>query len=325
MKDSFRSLGLSEATLSAVTKIGYDIPTPVQAKAIPAALKGRDVVVGAKTGTGKTAAFALPIIDRLDSIKKKKNPAVLILSPTRELAQQTDKVLTALTKDSRVRTVTIIGGVSYQGQISQLRRGVDIVVATPGRLQDIVEQGAVNLDDIGILVLDEADRMLDMGFWPAIKQIISEIPEDRQTMLFSATIDKKALKKISGVLRDPLTIEISQRGETVEEVDQFVVPVEQRSKPQLLQSILEKYGSSRVIVFTRTKRRSDSCAQQLCKAGFSAEAIHSEKSQRQRQRSLENFAKGRTGILVATDVLARGIDVTDVESVINYDLPDSPR
>ncbi len=324
MKDSFKSLGLSEATLSAVERIGYRTPTAVQEKTIPVALRGHDVVVGAKTGTGKTAAFALPIIDRLGHARKSKAPAVLVLTPTRELARQIETVFAALTKTSKIRTASVIGGVAYQGQIRQLERGVDILVATPGRLIDIMERGTVDLKKVETLVLDEADRMLDMGFLPAIKKIIAQVPDERQTMLFSATIDKGVLENISGVLCDPRVIEVSARGETAETVDQLVIPVDQRSKPQLLRSVLERYGSSRVIVFARTKRRTDACARQLCEAGYCAEAIHSEKSQRQRQQSLNNFTKGKTEILVATDVLARGIDVTNVEFVINYDLPDSP-
>ena len=324
MNTSFQGLGLSEATLSAVKRLGFTTPTPVQEQAIPLVLAGRDVVATAKTGTGKTAAFALPIIDRVGRSKSAGAPKVLIVSPTRELAQQIDHVCFTLAKASRHRVLTVIGGTSYKGQIDRLKRGIDILIATPGRLFDLMERHVVRLDDVEVLVLDEADRMLDMGFWPTMKKIVAATPRTRQTLLFSATIDRKVMQNIDPILNDPAFVEIAHRGETADTVDQYIMPTAQTEKPGLLRAVLRDKGAERIIVFTRTKSRSDACTRQLQKAGFCAESIHSNKSQAQRKRALDNFSKGRTSILVATDVLARGIDVAQVEHVINYDLPDCP-
>ncbi|MEG2211907.1 MAG: DEAD/DEAH box helicase, partial [Raoultibacter sp.] len=312
------------ATLAAVASLGFTTPTPVQVQAIPLALQGRDVVAAAKTGTGKTAAFLLPTLDRVSADKHGKNPRVLIVSPTRELAQQSADACNSLTKTSRHRMLTVVGGTPYGPQMSKLKRGIDILIATPGRLFDLMERRAINLSQIEVLVLDEADRMLDMGFWPTMQKIIAETPAKRQTLLFSATIDRKVMKSVESILNNPAFVEISHKGETADTVEQFIMAITQAKKPDLLRAVLEEKGSKRIIVFARTKGRTDSCSRFLREAGYSAEAIHSDRSQRERKRALDNFSRGRTDILVATDVLARGIDVSDVNHVINYDLPDCP-
>lgn len=324
MNTKFQDLGLSEAALGAVEHAGFTTPTPVQEQAIPHALAGRDVIAAAKTGTGKTAAFLLPIIDRISRAKRPGAPRALIVSPTRELALQIDRACVALAKGSKLRVLTVVGGMPYKGQLNKLKQGVDILVATPGRLFDLMERKAVKLGDVEMLVLDEADRMLDMGFWPTMKKIVAATPKQRQTLLFSATIDPKVLSGVQSVMNNPEFVEIAHKGETADTVDQFIMPTAQMKKPELLKAVLKNKGDERIIVFTRTKSRSDICTRQLQKAGFSAESIHSEKTQRQRKRALDNFSKGKIDILVATDVLARGIDVSQVERVINYDLPDSP-
>jgi ATP-dependent RNA helicase RhlE len=324
LNTTFQDLGLSEAALSAVKQAGFSIPTPVQAQAIPLALAGRDIVAAAKTGTGKTAAFALPTIDRIGHSKRAGSPRALIVSPTRELAQQIDGACYALAKTSKFRVLTVVGGTPYKAQINKLKHGVDILIATPGRLFDLMERHVVKLDEVEVLVLDEADRMLDMGFWPTMKKIVAATPSTRQTLLFSATIDRKVMQNVEPILNDPAFVEIAHRGETADTVDQFIMPIAHMKKPELLNAVLRDKGSERIIVFTRTKSRSDVCTRQLQAAGFCAESIHSNKSQSQRKRALENFSKGKTHILVATDVLARGIDVSQVEHVINYDLPDCP-
>ena len=324
MSKTFEGLGLSKATLAAVKQLGFTTPTPVQEQAIPFALEGRDVVAAAKTGTGKTAAFALPTIERIGHAKKGGSPRALVVSPTRELAQQIDAACFALAKNSKHRVLTVVGGVPYKGQISKLNRGVDILIATPGRLFDLMEQRVVRLDDVEVLVLDEADRMLDMGFWPTMKKIVAATPANRQTLLFSATLDRAVMQSVSSILKDPAFVEIAHKGETADTVDQFIMPVAQMKKPELLRTVLKEKGDKRVIVFTRTKSRSEICTRQLREAGYRVDSIHSDKTQSQRKRALDSFTKGTVDILVATDVLARGIDVSQVDHVINYDLPDSP-
>ncbi len=324
LNTTFQDLGLSEATLAAVERVGFTTPTPVQEQAIPLALAGRDVVAAAKTGTGKTAAFSLPTIERIKRAKRPGTPKALIVSPTRELALQIDSACFALAKSSKLRVVTVVGGMPYKGQLSKLKHGVDILVATPGRLFDLMQQNAVKLNEVEVLVLDEADRMLDMGFWPTMRKIVAATPDTRQTLLFSATIDRKIMQSVESILNDPAFVEIAQRGETADDIDQYIMPTDQMKKPELLRAVLKDKKAKRCIIFTRTKTRSEICTRQLREAGFRAESIHSNKTQVQRKRALENFSKGKTRILVATDVLARGIDVSQVEQVINYDLPDSP-
>ncbi len=320
----FDRLGLSEQTLDAVTRLGYECPTPVQEQAIPLVLAGRDLIAAAKTGTGKTAAFSLPALDRLGHAKGGQGPLMLVVTPTRELAQQIGEVCEAIAVSTHHRILTVVGGLSYEPQIKKLRHGVDILIATPGRLFDLMGQGAARLGDVEVLVLDEADRMLDMGFWPTMKKIIRETPSTRQTLLFSATIDGSIKKSVGELLRDPAFVEIAHKGETADTVDQYIVRVPQALKPALLKATLEEKGHERVIVFARTRSRADSTCRRLKRAGFTVEAIHSDRSQNQRRRALDNFANGKTDVLVATDVLARGIDVEHVDHVINYDLPTQP-
>lgn len=325
MEKNFADLGLSEAALRAVKRLGYENPTPVQVAAIPLALQGRDLIAAASTGTGKTAAFLLPTMDKLSGTKKSgRKPRILVVSPTRELAQQIAHSCMQIAKETGQYVTTVFGGSPYGQQIKDLKRGTDILIATPGRLNDLLDRGAAKLGDVEVLILDEADRMLDMGFLPAMKTIIHKTPDSRQTLLFSATIDESITKGIGSLLNNPAVVEIAHKGETAKTVKQFIMPIAHRDKYALLRAVLDEKGSERVIVFARTKNRTEECVEMLRDNGFSAESIHSDRSQIQRRRALENFRRGRTSILVATDVLARGIDVPDVDHVINIDLPDCP-
>ena len=321
---TFEDLGLGENVLAAVHQMGYTEATPVQEQAIPLVLAGHDVIAAAQTGTGKTAAFTLPVLDKLGHFEKGHGPKALIVTPTRELAQQIDSVARTVAKKTGHYVLTVVGGVSYNPQINGLRRGIDVLVATPGRLLDLYDRMVLDLNDIEVLVLDEADRMLDMGFWPDVKQIIDCIPNERQTLLFSATIDDSVMRTIGGEVKDPQFVEIAHKGTAAETVEQFVIPTSQHQKADLLEYVLDEKGSDRVIIFTRTKSRAEILAERLNREGFSAEAIHGDRSQGQRSRALKNFKDGRVGILVATDVLARGIDVSDVDHVINFDVPMDP-
>lgn len=324
MTKEFNELGLSEKALAAIDRLKYNEPTPVQQQAIPLVLEGRDIIAAAKTGTGKTAAFSLPSMDRLGHIQRGQGPLMLVITPTRELAVQIGEVCSTIAKATHHRIATVVGGVSYEPQKKQLNQGVDVLIATPGRLIDLMEQQAVKLNNVQVFVLDEADRMLDMGFWPSVKKIAAQIPKSRQTLLFSATIDRTIVENAGAVLHDPAFIEIAHKGETADTVDQYIIRTTQATKPDLLKAVLNEKGGTRIIVFARTRSRADSNTRRLRRAGFSAEAIHSDRSQAQRKRALDNFTKGKTDILVATDVLARGIDVSEVNYVINFDLPNQP-
>ena len=321
---TFADLGLSNAALSAVKRMGYEQPTPVQEKAIPLVLKGRDMVAAAQTGTGKTAAFALPAMDKLEHAKGGSGPLMLIVTPTRELAQQIGEVAGQIAVSTHHRITTVVGGLSYKPQIDRLSRGTDILIATPGRLIDLMDQKAVRLADVKVLVLDEADRMLDMGFLPSVKKIVAATPKSRQTLLFSATIDRSVLDVVGKMLRDPATVEIARKGDVAETVEHYIIRVPQSVKPELLKALLKEKGFFRVIVFARTRGRADTACKKLRRAGYEVETIHSNRSQNQRKRSLEKFAKGEVNIITATDVLARGIDVDEVDYVVNYDVPDQP-
>lgn len=321
----FADLGLTQSRLVAVEKLGYETPTPVQEQAIPLVLEGRDIVATAQTGTGKTAAFGLPILQRIKPNRKQKAPAALVVTPTRELAEQIENFFTTASTATRHRILTVVGGLSYTRQLRKLKEGVDVLVATPGRLIDLMDRGAADISHVQMLVLDEADRMLDMGFWPDVEKIVAATPQTgRQTMLFSATIDRQIAETVESSLSDPAFVEIAHRGETASTVEQHVIFIPHRKKPQLLRSVLERRGCMRTIVFVRTKGACDEVAQQLRQAGFRAEPIHANLSQAKRRQALERFKQNRIGVLVATDVLARGIDVSDVEHIINYDLPDVP-
>ncbi len=321
---TFKDLGLSDKALAAVKRMEYDAPTPVQEQAIPLVLRGRDIIAAAQTGTGKTAAFCLPSMDKLGHAQKGQGPLMLVVTPTRELAQQIGEVADQMAVSTHHRITTVVGGLSYKPQIERLSRGTDVLIATPGRLIDLMDQKAVKLGNVQVLVLDEADRMLDMGFLPSVKKIVAATPKSRQTLLFSATIDS-SIKEITGkMLRDPATVEIARKGDVAATIDHYIIRVQQSVKPALLKAVLEEKGFFRVIVFARTRSRADSSCRRLRRAGYAVEAIHSDRSQNQRKRALDKFAKGDVNIITATDVLARGIDVSDVDYVINYDVPEQP-
>ena len=339
----FDELGLSAQMLEAVRVLGYDSPTPVQARAIPEVLAGRDLLAAAQTGTGKTAAFLLPTMDRLEHVAPPKpmpgrsgsrgsrrgegnghGPAMLVVTPTRELAQQIDEVASKISDVTGHVALTVVGGVGYQPQVSALEHGCDILVATPGRLVDLIEQGACHLDEVRVLVLDEADRMLDMGFLPTVRRIVRETPPTRQTLLFSATLDDEAVGEVADLVHDPARVEIAPVTSTADTVEQYVLPVSPEAKNALLPDFLKKEGPSRVIVFTRGKHRADAICRRLRKAGISAAPIHGNRSQNQRERALNDFRSGDADVLVATDVLARGIDIPGVRYVVNFDVPSEP-
>ena len=324
---SFENLGLSEPIVRAVVAEGYTTPTPVQAGVIPPAVAGRDVLASAQTGTGKTAAFALPILHRLSTTKAPDGPRrmrALLLCPTRELANQIRDAFAAYGRHAGPRVSVIYGGVNQKPQVHDLKRGVEIVVATPGRLMDLMNQGFVDLGGVETFVLDEADRMLDMGFIPDIKKIASKLPAKRQTMLLSATLPPEIRRLASAMLRDPATIDIAPVKATAALIEQCVYHVDKAAKPALLARLVGELSMFRTIAFTRTKHGADRLTQHLNRAGIAAEAIHGNKSQNARTRALSNFKNGKTPVLVATDVAARGIDVDDVTHVVNYDLTHEP-
>lgn len=322
---AFAELGLSEAALAAVERMGYDSPTPVQEQSIPYILEGRDVIAAASTGTGKTAAFLLPTLSTLERMKGRgRAPRVCVVSPTRELAQQISRTCMQISRKTGHFVTTVYGGTPYGPQIRELRGGTDVLIATPGRLNDLMDRGVVDLSETKVLVLDEADRMLDMGFLPQVRTIVSKCREERQTLLFSATLDEERVGAITDLVHEPARVEIAPVTSTADTVDQYVVPVSMDEKNGLLAEVLKKEGPERVIVFVRTKRRADTCVRRLARSGFKCEAIHGDRSQGQRQRALAAFRDGRVQVLVATDVLARGIDVSDVRYVINFDVPEEP-
>ncbi|UEA46355.1 DEAD/DEAH box helicase [Collinsella stercoris] len=329
---TFADLGLSDEVLAAVADMGYTSPTPVQAASIPHALDGEDVLAAAQTGTGKTAAFLLPTMNNLPHVPRGRargrvaaqGPLMLVVTPTRELAQQIEDVCRAIAKCTGHTSVTVVGGVSYNPQRDKLKRGCDILIATPGRLQDLIDQGACSLDQVQVLVLDEADRMLDMGFLPAVRRIVGYTRDDRQTLLFSATLDEQAVGSITDLVHDPARVEIAPVTSTADTVEQYVLPVSLEAKNALLASVLKREGASRAIVFCRTKHRADACSRRLARAGITCAAIHGDRSQAQRERALKAFRAGECDVLVATDVLARGIDISDVRYVVNFDVPEDP-
>src|SRR6476469_7256173 len=321
---NFRELGLADAIARRCESLGYTEPTPIQKQAIPIVLKGRDLIGTAETGTGKTAAFLLPIIEQLTKVKKQTAATtVLVLSPTRELASQ----ILAACRELAPKFVTctsVIGGVGYNPQITALRKRPDIIIATPGRLMDHLESGNVDLKHVKTLVLDEADRMLDMGFLPAMKKIVGMLPKDRQTLFFSATMSGDIERIAHAMLRDPEYISVSPRGTAAATIKQLAYPVAGHSKLQLLLDLLERQSLERVLVFTRTKRGADRVAHILEKRDHSSNRIHGDRSQAQRDAALRAFKAGKTNVLVATDVAARGIDIDSVGHVINYDIPEAP-
>ncbi|MCU0509847.1 MAG: DEAD/DEAH box helicase [Anaerolineae bacterium] len=319
---SFSEFNFSPRIAAGIDALGYEQPTPIQEKAIPPVLAGRDVMGLAQTGTGKTAAFALPILQRLERGPRRK-PRALIVAPTRELAEQIHQSFVALGAKTGLRSVAIYGGVGVTPQTDALRRGVEIVVACPGRLLDHVGQGNVDLSGIEVLVLDEADRMFDMGFLPDVRRIVRATPADRQTLLFSATMPDD-IKKLAGeVLKNPLTVQIGQPA-PAETVSHALYPVAQHLKTTLLKALLPTLGEGSVLVFTKTKHRAKRVAEQLAKDGFRATSLQGNLSQNKRQAALDGFRAGDHQIMVATDIAARGIDVLRISHVINYDMPDTP-
>jgi ATP-dependent RNA helicase RhlE len=323
---SFDQLGLCAPLLRAVESEGYSEPTPIQAQAIPHVIDGRDLLGCAQTGTGKTAAFALPVIHRLTHggnppKGRGRRIRVLVLSPTRELAAQIGDSFRTYGQHTSLRHTVIFGGVGQHNQVKALRNGVDILVATPGRFEDLYDQGFINLDGVEIFVLDEADRMLDIGFLPSIKRIIKLIPAARQTLFFSATMPREVEDLANSILRDPAVARVAPVKATTELVEQSVYYVPHRNKSQLLAGVLKSKEVTRAIVFTRTKHSADRVAKQLNRGGIAADAIHGNKSQNARIRSLADFKSNRTRVLVATDLAARGIDVDGVSHVVNFDLP----
>ena len=322
----FTDLGLAEPILRAVLAEGYTVPTPIQGKVIPFLLSGRDVVGIAQTGTGKTAAFVLPLLHKIADGQKPaaKSCSVLILAPTRELAAQIADSVRTYGKFMRHSVAVVVGGVKPGPQIRAMERGVDIVVATPGRLLDHMSTGAIRLNQATSVVLDEADQMLDLGFMPAIRRIMAKLPRERQTMLLSATMPKQIRSLATDFLNNPEEIAVAQVSKPIERINQRVVLLERAAKGNQLVNILKGTTVERAIVFTRTKRGADKVSQHLQKAGLSAAAIHGNKSQNQRTRTLAEFKSSSVNILVATDIAARGIDVDDVSHVVNYDLPNVP-
>ena len=323
---TFASLGLAEPLLRALTTEGYTTPTPIQGRAIPVLLEGRDLLGIAQTGTGKTAAFTLPILQHLAKTKPagKRPVRALILAPTRELAVQIGNSIAAYGRHLDLRSTVILGGVGAGSQIAALQRGVDIVVATPGRLLDHAQSGYMKFDDITHFVLDEADRMFDMGFIKDVRRIIAKLPKQRQTMFFSATMPTDIAALAAEILNKPERIEVTPKVMTVEKIDQRVYFVDQNAKRALLDKLLADPELARVIVFTRTKHRANRVSMQIERAGISTEALHGNKSQNARQKALDMFKAGKVRVLVATDIAARGIDVDGITHVINFELPNEP-
>jgi ATP-dependent RNA helicase RhlE len=328
---TFDTLGLSADLLRTVTEEGYTEPTPVQSAAIPLVLQGRDVLAAAQTGTGKTAAFVLPILDRMrhhanTSFSPARHPTrVLILVPTRELAMQVDESVRTYGRTVPLRPAVVYGGIPMDPQIKTLRSGVEILVATPGRLLDLVGQRVANLAQVEILVLDEADRMLDMGFLPDIRRIIELLPPKRQNLMFSATFSDDIRRLSSTILSDPATVEVAPRNTAAEAVRQLVYPVDRDRKEDLLAHLIRKDDLRQVLVFTRTKLAASRLASVLDRRGLEAVAIHSDRTQPERTRALEGFKSGEIRVLVATDVAARGLDIEDLPHVVNFELPWNPQ
>ena len=362
MEITFAELGLNEQILAGVATLGFNAPTPVQAAAIPAVLAGKDVVASAQTGTGKTAAFMLPTLQRIavekpggakeldakepnasakpnaaagrgakhnakrgDS-KRNAYPRALIITPTRELAAQIDAVAKSVCASTGQQAVIVTGGARYKHQITALQKGCDVLVATPGRLIDLLDKKHTSLENIQVLVLDEADRMLDMGFWPSVRRIMEQLPKAHQTLLFSATLPASITSTIDALLKDPERIEIARTGQTAATIEQHLCSVTQGQKPQLLKALVDSFDPApeRVLVFCRTKSRVDSIYKNLKAAGLKVDVMHADRPQKARARALERFRSGAIQVLVATDVMSRGIDIQGIDAVINFDVPLDP-
>ncbi|PCI58264.1 MAG: ATP-dependent RNA helicase [Methylophilaceae bacterium] len=328
--EDFNSLGLAAPLLQAVSDTGYTKPTPIQAEAIPLALSGVDLMAGAQTGTGKTAAFTLPILQRIlplasTSTSPAKHPVrALILAPTRELAIQVEENVKTYAKHTAIRSLVVFGGVDIRKQMPPLKAGVEVLVATPGRLLDHIEQKTIQLNQVQVLVLDEADRMLDMGFMPDLKRILALLPKQRQTLMFSATFSKEIKRLSDEFLKTPTLIEVARSNATSENVEQKAYASAQADKQSLLIELLKKEGDNQVIVFTKTKLTASRLSRALIREGIKADAIHGDKSQQERIAALEAFKQGNITALVATDVAARGLDINDLPMVINYEIPSAP-
>ncbi len=321
---TFRELGLQEDLLEQLARQGFEVPTPVQTEAIPSVLAGRDLLASAQTGSGKTAAFSLPIIQLLSSERGRPEPhrpRALILAPTRELAGQIGDVIKIFTKGGRISSTVIYGGVGKHQQIHALRRGIDIAIATPGRLLDLMGEGAVSLDHVKIIVLDEADRMLDMGFIPDVERIIKRLPAVRQSLFFSATLPAAVVRLSGEMLTDAVRVRVETNETTRPRIDQQVMFVAREDKRAVLRMILSERDSFRALVFTRTKYRARDVARYLAKNGIASDDLHGDKSQNARTRALADFHSGRIQVLVATDIASRGIDIDDIDHVINFELP----
>jgi ATP-dependent RNA helicase RhlE len=327
---NFDELNLAPAILKAVREEGYETPTPIQAQAIPAVLEGHDLLAGAQTGTGKTAAFTLPMLHKLTNGQGKTNKfgkdgiAALVLTPTRELAAQVEESIRTYGKYLQLTSTVIFGGVGMNPQIDRIRKGVDILVATPGRLLDLQQQGHLDLSTVEILVLDEADRMLDMGFLPDVKKILALVPKNKQSLLFSATFSDEIRDLANTLLRNPQSIQVTPRNTTVQRITQVVHPVGRGKKKELLAHVIHEHDWSQVLVFTRTKFGANSVAEYLKKHGIEAMALHGNKSQTARTQALAGFKSGEIRALVATDIAARGIDIDDLPHVVNYEIPNVP-
>lgn len=363
MEITFAELGLNEQILAGVATLGFSAPTPVQAAAIPAVLAGKDVVASAQTGTGKTAAFMLPTLQRIavekpheaenpdakerdaaagpnasakrnakrgdtkrGDVKRNAYPRALIITPTRELAAQIDDVAKSVCASTGQQAVIVTGGARYKHQITALQKGCDVLVATPGRLIDLLDKKHTSLENIQVLVLDEADRMLDMGFWPSVRRIMEQLPKAHQTLLFSATLPASITSTIDALLKDPERIEIARTGQTAATIEQHLCSVTQGQKPQLLKALIDSFDPApeRVLVFCRTKSRVDSIYKNLKAAGLKVDVMHADRPQKARARALERFRSGAIRVLVATDVMSRGIDIQGIDAVINFDVPLDP-
>lgn len=322
---SFKRLGLTPSIAEWAERMGYSEPTPIQSKAIPKALAGQDIIGCAQTGTGKTAAFMLPTLQRISNTNTNTNAIkALIITPTRELATQIEEVACSCAHHTGHRALAVYGGVPYAPQGRKVKRGIDVLIATPGRLLDMLRRGDVNLSGVEVFVLDEADRMLDMGFLPDVKRIIRELPEKRQNMLFSATMSSAISGIASAILSNPATVEVGRRATPVKAITQLIYPVRSLQKHDLLIELLKRRGLDKVLIFTRTKRRADFLCKVLNRRGVTAALIHSDRSQKQRQDALAGFRANRVSVLVATDIVARGIDVEGISHVINFDIPSNP-
>ena len=324
---SFRSLGLVSPILKTLEKQELHVPTPIQEKSIPIILEGKDVIGLAQTGTGKTAAFILPLLSKMYGTQqtgKFRKVKMLVLSPTRELAQQIGEVIKPFASATNIKTCTIVGGVPIFKQFKDLRKGSDIIIGTPGRVEDHISQKSIDLSNAKYTVLDEADQMLDIGFLPAVRRILSNTPKTRQTLLFSATMPQEIKRLVEKFMVSPVEVTVSAVAKPVEKINQKIIMLNNSQKIDALKEIVQSRAGARLLIFTKTKHGAEKVVKSLSKDGFSVASIHGNKSQNQRQKSLINFKNGNCPLLVATDIAARGIDVPGVEAVINYDLPEVP-